>query len=493
MQSKSVIHVCQSNKSCLNRGSEAVLVEIEELASLLDNTNEHSCVVKKAGCLAHCSEGPAVHVATSTILEDGSIQRNKPKIHTQINTLEKSAEIIKHATGQTVDLQMMPDETKHRLTKLKKRLARKYAISLYQWNKALNGLKEEFKQDLSLREELSLVLDKAGYSEFLDEKDEWMFRNSMPNTIEGYVPWSLQSVKIVSSHSVIFKLATKNPARSTPHPRGKNKFVSPVTWHTTMLGEVGKNEEGPLPWIERDYTPISSALEWERGRVEILIKVYNMGQLTSWLHKHRMIEEASSEDNICIWLSKPLKTLSVPNLVATDDSGFNPKSILLILAGTGVVALPQILAHRDPSKLLGVPTPKRKQLQCPIDLVLSCRKDDLLMLEEINNWCVDGKSDHASHRGLRNCTLLVTGKSSTGDIPFPDFQVEEHHELDKMKDNMDIRYQRLNKKMISGSLEKMIKPCRIVVSGPDSFNQAASEYLEECGVTLSSHVTILSS
>ena len=38
-----------------------------------------------------------------------------------------------------------------------------------------------------------------------------------------------------------------------------------VTWHTTLLAEVGRNEEGPLPWVERDYTPVSGAKEWEQG------------------------------------------------------------------------------------------------------------------------------------------------------------------------------------------------------------------------------------
>ena len=42
--------------------------------------------------------------------------------------------------------------------------------------------------------------------------------------------------------------------------------------------KVGPNDEGPLPWIERDYTPVSSAKEWEVGRCEILIKVYPQGR-----------------------------------------------------------------------------------------------------------------------------------------------------------------------------------------------------------------------
>ena len=41
----------------------------------------------------------------------------------------------------------------------------------------------------------------------------------------------------------------------------------------TLLAEVGPNAEGPLPWVEREYTPVSSAKQWELGRCELLVKV----------------------------------------------------------------------------------------------------------------------------------------------------------------------------------------------------------------------------
>mgnify|MGYP002832821885 CR=1 FL=1 len=53
----------------------------------------------------------------------------------------------------------------------------------------------------------------------------------------------------------------------------------------TLLAEVGANSEGPLPWIERDYTPVSSAKEWETGKCDLLVKVYPDGAATSWLHR----------------------------------------------------------------------------------------------------------------------------------------------------------------------------------------------------------------
>ena len=45
----------------------------------------------------------------------------------------------------------------------------------------------------------------------------------------------------------------------------------------TLLAEVGPNAEGPLPWVEREYTPVSSAKQWELGRCELLVKVYPRG------------------------------------------------------------------------------------------------------------------------------------------------------------------------------------------------------------------------
>ena len=67
------------------------------------------------------------------------------------------------------------------------------------------------------------------------------------------------------------------------------RLPEPVTWHTTLLAEVGPNAEGPLPWVERDYTPVSSAKEWEAGRCELLVKVYPHGAATGWLHRQALL------------------------------------------------------------------------------------------------------------------------------------------------------------------------------------------------------------
>ena len=578
---ETTIQVCQSS-TCRSKGSEAVLVEIEELANLIciddpNNDGNHEVEVEPIGCLGYCSQGPAIavqEISMSSKAAAASNRRKKKKktrttIHVRINTFEKSAQVIKEASGiqdkeLNNHLRNLPYETERRLSNTRKRRAREYAVSNYQWNRALQYCLDAYSQnsnqqdrDEDLKQELESILGLAGYH----PRNRAILNNvkvhlPMPETIDSYVPWTLNAVHVVSSHSAIFKLSTTNMSRGTPHPRGRGRMASPITWHVTMLGEVGteNNDEGPLPWIERDYTPISGALEWERGKVEILIKIYNMGKLTSWLRRSRCAMIGGEDENEnendhgndehknpdwdtnndapvssaeiarkpqTIWLSKPIKTLSMPNLVPDQGDGFKPSSVLLLLAGTGIVALSQILAHRDPYRMLGIPTPKSKQLQCPIDLIVSCREDDLLLMKEIRDWCEEGKStamemltvnptrrSRVKFKGLRNCTILITpgsscvegGKEENNKLPFPDYKRHGGDEADALLKELEendvctVRWHRMNKHLVAESMERMVEhqPCRVVVSGPDAFNQSARELLDECSFPTSTQLTVLS-
>ena len=331
--------------------------------------------VRTTGCLGYCRQGRSSRVEV--------IHKAKRSYHVKVNTFGKSAGIVKYATGTEPPVDNLSPETESRLAGIRATKKREFFTSTHQWNKALSGLTEKLIRQSNLRPLLKGILLKAGYPNM--HLDDLLLPSMpsrllvMPTSIEGYVSWKLQSMKIVSGHSAIFQFATKDLKRGTPHPRGRAKMAEPITWHVTMLGEVGLNREGPLPWIERDYTPISSALEWERGRCDILIKVYNDGLLSKWLQEKTL--ECGNE--LSVRLSKPIRTLSVPSLIADDDDSFRPESVLLLLAGTGIVALPQILAHRNPARLLGISTAQYRQLQCPIDLVQSCREDDILLLPEI--------------------------------------------------------------------------------------------------------------
>ena len=309
--------------------------------------------MRSSGCIGYCNAAP-----NAAIVQRGARRLDPSKVHSRIKTLEQSAKVVERATGARPSLETAGG----RLAGLRAARARQHAVAVSKWNTALNGFKEQVPLKPEHRAELSELLEKAGFPGGVSA--------TMPSEIANYAPWSLESVTPTTKHSAVFRFASKDRKRGTPHPRGSGRLPEPVTWHTTLLAEVGPNAEGPLPWVERDYTPISTAKEWEQGRCEILIKIYPDGAATSWLHRGPPER---------VWLSKPERTLHVPGLVP-DGRAFRPASVLLLLAGTGVVALPQVLAHRDPLHKLGVSVPRRDQLHVPIDLVLSCRADDVRLI-----------------------------------------------------------------------------------------------------------------
>ena len=492
--------VCHAG-TCRARGAEAAMAEIEELMAEVGG----ECAVRKSGCLGYCSQAP-----NAFVIEQGEY-REKVNVHTHVRSLEASARVVKRATGTMVAL--AGDGVKGRLERLRAARDRKAAVEVSKWNAALLGLPQQVARMPHLRVELKSLLAKAGFPEGVEYEGG---KPVMPSAISNYAPWALESVTVVTLHSAVFRFTSDDIKRGTPHPRGRGRLPQPITWHTTLLAEVGANSEGPLPWIERDYTPVSSAKEWEAGRCDILIKVYPDGAATSWLR-------SLHADGVCparkVWLSKPVKTLSIPGLVA-EGVAYRPASVLLLLAGTGVVALPQILAHRDPTGQLGISTPKRQQMHMPIDLLLSCREDDVLLLPQIAQvgdhamrsrsdrragiargsliapsplpqWCRDGEA-----LGVRQATLLLTpALNSHAPPPFPDgFETGDGADADRLlRDvpNARVLRQRLSAELVAGSYRLMPPPCRVVVSGPGGFNAAAREMLAKV-VDVEEWVTILS-
>lgn len=472
------ILVCQAG-SCRRRGSEAVLMEIEELVSTLNiQKADEQCTVESSGCLGMCSRAPSALVIK---------QSGEELSFTRITDLEKSLRCVNAATGKVPRVD--DPEVKARLSSSRAVRVREKAISLNRWNEALKATIDQMNTMVgnttsNLKGILQSIYIKAGFQEELTPVQA---PPPMPADIDSYSPWSLQNVEVVSKHSAVLSFTSNDRRRGTPHPRGKGRSPpSPRTWHVTMLAEIGWNEEGPLPWCERDYTPISTAKEWESGKCRILIKFYNDGKATSWLLGK--IKNTSLPMNV--FFSKPLPTLSVPGLVHSGNSAFYPSSVLLLLGGTGCVALPQVLHHRDPLNKLGIPTQRRSQMQVPMDLVLSCRADDILFLPEITMLCKQSQEE-SDIRGVRNCTLLLTKgeeASTCGGFtpPFDAFSGQSEVEsmlnaLDKLP-NAEVIHSRLAPEMAAKALSRMPHPCRIVVSGPSGFNGAVRDMLRTLNV-----------
>lgn len=441
------IEVCHAG-TCFNNGAEATLTEIEELITAVGGKKR--CSVRQTGCLSQCRRGPAVLVTP---------RGGAPKVHSRIRSLDASAKLVERAIGVRPLLNSGLRET---LANIRSSRAWRSAAEVFHWNRALQLLTASNKSESERfhSEKAQELLARAGFN------DDAVSGTVMPTAIESYTKWRLESVEPVSKHCAVYHFNSDDRKRGTPHPRGRGRVLEPKTWHTTLLAEVGENEEGPLPWVEREYTPVSTGKDWESGRCDLLVKVYPDGTATTWLQKQAL--------GTFIWLSKPQKTLGVPALTE-DSTGFRPASVLLLLAGTGIVALPQILHHRDPIQMLSITTPKRDQLEVPIELVLSCREDDVLFLSEIAQWCRGGNNT----TGLRHCTLLLT-PASTGAAPFANVYednkaIAENLMLDLP--NLVIKHTRINASIVTVAYSNMPRPCRVVVSGPGGFNTAVQQML----------------
>jgi len=515
----SVILVCQAG-ACRSAGSEAVLLEIEELAKGFRN-----CTVQESGCIGACGQAPNAEV----------VRGRKRLVCTRITDVEKSAAVIQQATGSRPSLE--EPGLVQRLGDARAMRVRNQARAEAKWNAALAGFSEhvmsksgndrlEMQFELSqllasaglwedalvhvteaesmaggnimLLMERAKLLGKLGRSEDLDAIEQRVsamrldFRlvievtsllrrcksesnaaakiETSQRPIEKYGLWFLAGVTKVSKHSAVYHFTSKDKARGTPNPRGRGRTVWHKTWHTTLLADVGTNSEGPLPWIERDYTPISTAKEWEQGKCDILIKIYDTGLATSWLHKQEL--------GCSVRLSQPMKTLDVPSLVPDlTHAAFRPASVLLLLAGTGIVAVPQVLHHADHATCFG----SNVVLTQPVSLVYSCRSDDVLLLDELKSWCVSGK--------LKRCTLLLTEPPAGSPPPFPEVGEADLAQLADVE-NMQCLRARLSQELLENEIRRLQGPTRFVVSGPAPFNAAAKHMLSEGGVQVEA-ITIL--
>ena len=296
------IHVCQAG-SCRREGGEAVLKEIEELAKGFD------CSVEASGCVGACSQAPnAVVVKT----------RGRETLHTRLDDVEKSAEVVREVTGQAPNL----DEPglRQRLTAARQLRVRRQAKGETKWNLAMAGMAEQIASTvdpddrLELQYELAILSRSAGaweqalrslvaveevvgaHPEVLLEEGKVLSKlgrleelaalqqrardascaqlprvlgalkanmrdaanGEQPREIEGYARWQLDVITPVSKHSAVYRFTSTDRKRGTPYVRGKGRTMWHRTWHTTLLCEVGANGEGPLPWVERDYTPVST-------------------------------------------------------------------------------------------------------------------------------------------------------------------------------------------------------------------------------------------
>jgi len=163
----------------------------------------------------------------------------------------------------------------------------------------------------------------------------------------------------------------------------------------------------------REYTPVSTAEDWERGRVDLLVKTYSDGTISKRFAQLQAANNITERESQTCWLllSAPIVTLHLPSL-ATHPSAESVKSGMLITklgiiaGGTGVAAALQMLRRVADSDGPFGP-------HCSVFLLYSSRTPlDVLMLDELR--AVE-KSANGRVRIKHNLTDLSRGDGSPGD------------------------------------------------------------------------------
>jgi len=119
----------------------------------------------------------------------------------------------------------------------------------------------------------------------------------------------------------------------------------------------------------------------------------------------------------------------------------------------------------------------------PVDVLLSCRKDDVLMAPELTSWCQD------TSKGIRNCSLFLT-EPSPGVAPiYAEGGTAYIGQLLSLP-NAHVEEKRLTFDFLRSAVSNMPEPCRYVVSGPSAFNASIREMLTQLAVDKNA-ITIL--
>jgi len=307
---------------------------------------------------------------------------------------------------------------------------------------------------------------------------------AQPKRTEEFARWTLTNVTPLSRHSAVFRLTSTDGTRGTPYTRGRGRTIWHKTWHTTLRTTDG---------LEHDLTPTSTWEQWDAGECDLLVRPSEVGGFS--LHNQPLGSE--------VWLSKPKTTLSVPSLVHPNQLKAKPEALaysglLLVLGGAaGFPTAAQILQHAHASTCFGSGAERVPPVQSPVHLVFACERDDVLMTSELRRWC-------AAEDGARLKRLVLAisePRDAPEEDPPPPFVPKEAEDSAGLRpagleplaalDQVSLVQGDVQGELpLSGELlQAELAPllalgrCRVVVSGPVSFNMAVAEMLEaQCGV-----------
>jgi len=147
---------------------------------------------------------------------------------------------------------------------------------------------------------------------------------------DGSGRWKVVKITGMSFDTCIYHLENQPPAAPHPYPSD--------AWHVSVC----------LGTASRDYTPISSAEDWEKGKLDLLVKTYANGIVT---RKFAALQPFNVSQGACwVTVTVPKLTLRLPALVdglSVQRSLEAPEIVRigLVVGGTGIVPALQILSN----------------------------------------------------------------------------------------------------------------------------------------------------
>lgn len=303
--------------------------------------------------------------------------------------------------------------------------------------------------------------------------------NKPKDQSEEFATWTLTKITPVTQRSAVAHFTSADSTRGSPYKRGRGRTIWHRTWNVTLrAGSAGGRH------FCRDYTPISSWMEWERGECELLV-TFHPGMAE--LHDQPI-------GGGLFGLTKPKTALSVPSLVPptkfaaaaapTAPDALEHKGVLLVLEGAaGIPVAAQVLQHTDPTTCFGQDVPP---LRSPVHLIYACERDDVPMTGELGRWCTAEEGRTARLQRLVLAVSSAPKEDRAAAVPQNE-EAEAGLKALGVLDNVSIvqgEESPLTSELLRGELAPLLKlgRCRVVVSGGAAFNSSMPKMLEAQGV-----------
>jgi len=177
------------------------------------------------------------------------------------------------------------------------------------------------------------------------EKKKKKTKKKKPEKTEHgeYQEWQLRNTEWANHDCVRLSFACKG--------KPSKNFESSI-WHIDLAANLGPDGEE----IQRSYTPYSTAEEYKKGILILIVKVYPTGLMSSYLGK-----------------MKPGETILVSTPVPTIDPADYPEGAIMVAGGSAVVVALQVITAMLPV------------LTDSFHLYLCNRKqEDVLLMDEFN-------------------------------------------------------------------------------------------------------------